>query len=207
MLRDLNVSAGGKRICGIPRVGVLGSDVPTGFPLAALLLNDIDSGFPNRLYSVEILTVPSAGTLYVDEVSWASFTGAPDGTYTGTQRVRKYDPGVGIVSTDDGPYSLTIGASTIAATLAWTEGSETFAASGTVAAPGLTATIAWVEGSEAWAVAGTVAAPGVSAALGWTEGSEVFAVVGVVSAPGGDRPYVSPSRTVVFEGCTTTVRF
>lgn len=109
MLRNLNQSSAGKRICGIPRVGMLASAIPTGFPLPALLLNDIDSGFPNRLYSVEILTWPSAGLLYVYEDSSLSFTGAPDGTYTGGERVRKYDPGVGIVSAEDTTYSLTIG--------------------------------------------------------------------------------------------------
>lgn len=110
MLRDLNVSSGGKRDSTDPRVGVLASEIPTGFPLPAFLLNDIDSGFPNRLYSLELLTLPSAGTLYLDKTSAGTFTGAPDGVYTGTQRVRKYDPGTGLVSTADGTYSLTVGA-------------------------------------------------------------------------------------------------
>lgn len=110
MRRILNVSTGGRRVCGNPRVGVLASEIPTGFPLAALLANDVDAGFPNRLYSVKILTLPSAGVLSVEESSAFSFIGAPDGTYTGTQRVKKYDPGVGVVSTADTTYSFTIGA-------------------------------------------------------------------------------------------------
>jgi hypothetical protein len=110
MLRNLNLSSSGRRICGIPQVGVLASAIPTtGFPLAPLLANDIDSAYPNRLYRVQALSQPSAGALYLYENSSFSFTGAPDGTYTGTQRVRKYDPGTGLVSNDTGVYSLTIG--------------------------------------------------------------------------------------------------
>jgi hypothetical protein len=113
MLRNLNLSASGRRICGIPQVGMLASAIPTtGFPLAPLLANDIDSAYPNRLYRVQALSQPSAGAFYLYENSSFSFTGAPDGTYTGTQRVRKYDPGVGLVSNDTGVYSLGIGTPT-----------------------------------------------------------------------------------------------
>ena len=109
ILRNLNLSSAGRRICGVPQVGLLASSIPTGFPLPALLLNDIDAGVPNRLYSVEILTRPGAGLLYVYEDSSLSFTGAPDGAYSGTQRVRKFDLSVGLVSTADTTYGLTIG--------------------------------------------------------------------------------------------------
>lgn len=114
MLRNLNISSNGRRDSSDGRVGVLASEIPTGFPLPAFLLNDIDSGAAGRLYSLEILTLPSAGVLYLDKRGVGSFSGAPDGTYTGTQRVRKFDPGVGLVSTADGTYSLTVGTAPVA---------------------------------------------------------------------------------------------
>lgn len=109
MLRNLNISSSGKRDSSSPKVGVLASEIPTGFSLPPFLLNDVDSEFPNRRYSLEILTMPSAGLLYLNKAGAGSFTGAPDGTYTGTQRVRKYDPGVGLASAQDSTYTLTVG--------------------------------------------------------------------------------------------------
>lgn len=114
MLRDLNVSVNGRRDSTDPRVGVLASEIPTGGAMPAWLLNDIDAGFPNRLYSLEVLTLPSAGVLYLDKRSVGTFTGAPDGVYTGTQRVQKFDEGSGLVSTVDTTYSLTVAAAPVA---------------------------------------------------------------------------------------------
>lgn len=110
MLRDLNLSSDGRRDSTDPRVGKLASEIPTGGDKQAFLLNDIDPAYPNRLYSVNILTLPSSGVLYLDKAGVGSFTGAPDGTYTGTQRVQKFDPGVGRVSSADTTYSLSVGA-------------------------------------------------------------------------------------------------
>lgn len=108
MLRNLNVSSGGKREASGPRVGVLASEIPAGKPREAFLLNDVDPAFPNRLYSLEILTLPSAGTLTLNRSGVGSFSGAPAAAYTGTQRVEKYDPGVGRISSVTGEYVLEV---------------------------------------------------------------------------------------------------
>lgn len=109
MLRDINRVVDGKLDSTDARVGVLASEIPTGFPLSAFLLNDIDSAYPNRMYSVEVLTLPGLGKLYLNKAGVGYFEGAPAGTYSGTQRINKYDPGVGIVSSAVGDYNLQIG--------------------------------------------------------------------------------------------------
>lgn len=110
MLRDLNASVDGKRDSTDPRVGVLASEIPSGFSREAFLLNDIDANAPGRLYSLEILTLPSAGVLYLDKAGVGQFTGAPAGVHAGTQRVSKFDPGVGLVSAAQTNYSVTLAA-------------------------------------------------------------------------------------------------
>lgn len=110
MLRDLSaLTTGGRGILGTNLVGVLASDMPTGFAQPGLLNNDVDANDPaGTLYRLEITSWPSAGTLAVDENGAFSFTGAPNGTYTGGERVYKngataydttYSMGVGTVTT------------------------------------------------------------------------------------------------------------
>lgn len=108
MLRDMNASAGGRRDSTSSFVGILASEIPTGFERPAFLLNDVDPEFPDRLYSMEILTLPSAGALFVGKAGEAVFQGAPAGTYAGTQRINKFDPGLGLVSSEETAYSLTL---------------------------------------------------------------------------------------------------
>lgn len=113
MLRCLsNLTSNGAGILGTPYVGVLAADIPsTGDSGASLLYNDIDAGDPTGCYyRVEILTQPNAGSLQVDENGAFSFTGAVDGTYTGTERVYKYSPSVGLLSANDTTYAFSIGA-------------------------------------------------------------------------------------------------
>ncbi len=110
MLRDLNISVSGRRNSTDPRSGVLASDIPTGHLLPSFLLNDIDSEFPNRLYSLEILTQPLLGILTLNKAGAGTFSGAPNGNYSGNQKVRKFDPGIGMVSSADTTYSFQIGA-------------------------------------------------------------------------------------------------
>lgn len=136
ILRDMNVSANGRRDSTNPFAGVLASDIPASGALPSFLLNDIDAGFPDRLYSVEILTLPSAGVLFLDKAGVGSFSGAPDGAYGGTQRVKKYDPGVGLVSSAESSYTLTVGGAAPASTVSSVvvspsaaTGSQQFAAS------------------------------------------------------------------------------
>lgn len=108
MLRNLNISVNGKRDSSDPRVGVLASEIPSGFPLESFLLNDIDVNALGRLYSLEILTFPSEGELRLNKAGVGDFSGAAAGTYTGSQRVDKYDPGVGRVSSVLGSYSIQV---------------------------------------------------------------------------------------------------
>lgn len=85
-------------------------------------------------------------------------------------------------------------------------GSGPIAGNNSAITTGITVAAAWTEGSETFAATGTTSSPsGVSVVLGWTEGSEVIRLTGYVTD--GTAPYVSPSRTVAFEGCVTTVRF
>lgn len=110
MLREINKAVDGRLDSTDPRVGVLASEIPAG-TLPAFLANDIDPAFPNRLYRFEILTLPERGTLFLDKRGAGYFAGAPDGTYSGTQVVEKFDPGSGIVSRAEGSYSLNIASS------------------------------------------------------------------------------------------------
>lgn len=111
MLRDMNISVGGRRESGGPEVGKLAIEIPTGFPVPPLLLNDIDPAFPNRRYHARILTSDGQGAFFVRDTSAWSLLGAPDGTHPGTQEVEKWDPGVGRVSLDSPvAFSITLGA-------------------------------------------------------------------------------------------------
>lgn len=60
MLRNVNYSSNGKRILGTPKVGVLGSAIPT----ESLIYPSLDlPGDANKYYSAVILTRPSVGVL------------------------------------------------------------------------------------------------------------------------------------------------
>ena len=105
MLRNLNKSESGRRICGITRVGILANEIPTGFAIPSLLANDVDPGDPaGTQYRVRILTKPPGLVFDVDEYGRFLATGA-DGVYTGNQRVYKTG-----VPQQDSTYTVTIGA-------------------------------------------------------------------------------------------------
>lgn len=112
MLRDLSITnSDGSGILGTNLVGVLASELPNGFSVPGMLNNDVATSDPvGCLYRMEILSQPSAGKLALDEFGAFSFTGAPDGVYTGTERVLKYDPNTGLISADNTTYSFTVGA-------------------------------------------------------------------------------------------------
>ena len=109
MLRNLNQSVGGRRILGTPRIGVPAAEVmatagqgPNGED--GLLVNDVLQGDPaDCLYRVRFLDLPADGNLFVWEDGRFSFTGAPDGIYSGAQEVRK--SGV----TERGTYDFVVG--------------------------------------------------------------------------------------------------
>lgn len=84
LLRNLNLSAGGKRILGTPWVGVLGSSVPSsGDNGPGIAYNDLTlPADANKAIRVSIVAWPSAGTLFVFEDTSFVFSGAPDGIYS-----------------------------------------------------------------------------------------------------------------------------
>lgn len=108
ILRDIGQIVNGRLDSSDPRVGVLASEIPTGFARPAFLLNDVDPAFPDRLYRLQILTLPEEGTLTLDKTGAGTFSGAPQGTYTGLQRVEKFDVNKGRVSSVEGTYTLQI---------------------------------------------------------------------------------------------------
>jgi hypothetical protein len=109
VLRNLNLTRDNKRICGTPRVGVLGSAVPTAGPPFALLLSEVQSaGLAARFVRlwVESSTFP-AGVLKVQEDSSWSAVGAAAGSYTVNGRLFIDDVDSGARS-----YPLSIGPAT-----------------------------------------------------------------------------------------------
>lgn len=110
MLRDIALVEDGFADSTDERVGVSAEEIPAGGNLPAFLLNDIDTGFPDRLYSLQILTLPAQGVLYLNKAGVGTFSGAAIGTHNGTQRIRKYDPDVGLVSDQTAAYKITVDA-------------------------------------------------------------------------------------------------
>lgn len=118
-------STGGIPVGTIYGLGITAAQIPTGSVLPALLLNDVTSVATDELL-LEILTVPSAGTLTIYPGSDFSFV-APDGSYPGTEIVK-----VNGVA-DSGPYTFNIGqavatVSGVVVSPASATGSTTFAA-------------------------------------------------------------------------------
>jgi len=82
MLRNLNQSASGNRICGTPKTGVLGALIPaTGDHGAGYAYNDISAADYTKEVRGKIVTWPVTGTLTAYEDTSFEFT-APDGTYS-----------------------------------------------------------------------------------------------------------------------------
>lgn len=105
MLRNMNQSSGGDRICGTTHTGVPASAIPSGFIPPSLLENDIDAGDPSDCeYRVQILSWPVGATFRVSENGSFTFDG-PDGTYSGTQRIFKN----GVAQVPDTTYEFRIG--------------------------------------------------------------------------------------------------
>ena len=87
MLRNLNQSSGGRRILGVPNVGILAatisSQTATGDNGAGLLydesINPVNAGKQLRLV---VTSPPSAGVFFAYENGSFDFSGAPDGSYS-----------------------------------------------------------------------------------------------------------------------------
>lgn len=91
MLRNLNQSFSGSRICGTPHMGVLASEIITSFTPPSLLENDIDVGDPEGCeYRMRIVGERPTGVIQFDLAENGTYVfDAPDGTYTYTQIVSK----------------------------------------------------------------------------------------------------------------------
>jgi hypothetical protein len=156
--------------------GVLGSSVPAtgtdgpGFGYAALILPaDANKEFMARILSM------TAGLSFAPAEDTSGLATAPDGTYTIT-----YQPYFDYVARG-APLTDTIifGSGTpVTGAAAWTEGPETYAASGVIGSA-VVATSSWSEGPETYALEAGAYQP-VSAAAAWTEGPETYAVTCVV---------------------------
>lgn len=87
MLRNMNATLGGRRILGVPDVGIIASqiiaDTATGDDGAGLLYDSaqLNSG---KLMRLRVVTMPTAGVVSIDEngAILVDFTGVPDAVYT-----------------------------------------------------------------------------------------------------------------------------
>lgn len=103
MLRNLNQSADGRRICGTPFVGLLAADVAQGFDVESLLEAAIDIGDPvGTLYRVQMLNLPPE--LRVNEDGSFILDG-PDDIYTGSRLFYK----TGVPQSPAGTWTIQIG--------------------------------------------------------------------------------------------------
>lgn len=87
ILRNLDVTTGGRRILGVPDVGILAatiaSETSTGTNGPGLLYDEsINPANAGKYLRIRITTPPSAGSLFVYENGAFDFSGAADGSYT-----------------------------------------------------------------------------------------------------------------------------
>ena len=89
MLRSLNKTSSGRRILGTPKVGVLGSNIPsTGTSGPAYTYNDLNlPADADKYIRGVILSGPSAGDFFAYEDTSFTFANAPDGTYYATYQL------------------------------------------------------------------------------------------------------------------------
>ena len=87
MLRNLNVTTGGRRILGVPDVGILAatiaSQTASGTNGAGLLYDEsINPANTGKQLRIAITSAPGSGTLFVYENGAFDFEGAANGTYS-----------------------------------------------------------------------------------------------------------------------------
>lgn len=87
MLRNLNVTAGGRRILGVPTVGILSATIASetagGDQGPGLLYDEaINPANAGKQLRIRITSGPGSGTLFVYENGSFNFDGAANGTYT-----------------------------------------------------------------------------------------------------------------------------
>ena len=87
MLRNLNQSSGGRRILGVPQVGIdaatIASQTATGDNGPGLLYDDaINPANVGKQLRLVVTSPPSAGVFFAYENGSFDFSGAPDGSYS-----------------------------------------------------------------------------------------------------------------------------
>lgn len=87
MLRNLNVTTGGRRILGVPDVGILAatiaSETASGTNGPGLLYDEASNpANAGKQLRIDITSLPGSGTLFVYENGAFDFDGAANGTYS-----------------------------------------------------------------------------------------------------------------------------
>jgi len=145
MLRNLNQSSGGRRILGVPQVGIeaatIASQTATGDNGPGLLydesINPVNAGKQLRLV---VTSPPSAGVFFAYENGSFDFSGAPDGSYSIGYDVLADDVlfGSDTATVVVGAVSATAPGVTLTGTSSISAGTATGGVSGDATAPGVT---------------------------------------------------------------------
>ena len=115
MLRNLNQSASGKRILGVPQAGILAAQIASetaeGDHGPGILYNESqDAGYAGKYLRAAVTNWPSTGTLFVYENGNFEADGLPDGLHT-----FGYDLYVDGVYDSASSFDVTVGALTLSA--------------------------------------------------------------------------------------------
>ena len=145
MLRNLNQSSGGRRILGVPHVGILAatitSQTATGDNGPGLLydesINPVNAGKQLRLV---VTSPPSAGVFFAYENGSFDLSGAPDGSYSIGYNVLADNVLIGsdTATVAVGAVSATAPGATLTGTSSISAGTATGGVSGDATAPGVT---------------------------------------------------------------------
>ena len=145
MLRNLNQSSGGRRILGVPHVGILAatitSQTATGDNGPGLLydesINPVNAGKQLRMV---VTSPPSAGVFFAYENGSFDFSGAPDGSYSIGYNVLADNVLIGsdTATVAVGAVSATAPGATLTGTSSISAGTATGGVSGDATAPGVT---------------------------------------------------------------------
>lgn len=161
MLRNLNQSSGGRRILGVPQVGIpaatIASQTATG-PAGPGLLYDTSLIYPSAQLRAVITAWPASGTLTVWENGGFTLTGAADGTYSAGFDIYANNIKVG---SDTASLQVGTGTGTSASAVgANLSGASAIVTSGANAQANATATGATLTGATTLATAGASAGAG-----------------------------------------------
>ena len=143
MLRNLNQSSGGRRILGVPHVGILAatiaSQTATGDNGAGLLYDDaINPANAGKQLRLVVTSPPSAGVFFTYENGSFDFSGAPDGSYSIGYNVLadKVLIGSDTATVAVGAVSATAPGVTLTGSASISAGTATGGAAGDATAPG-----------------------------------------------------------------------